>query len=105
MGTYTRINFTVSSSVDKEIKKAAKEKGLSLSEYCRQRLSENLEPEELDRVSLESRIEDLEKVTSKLAYRNLFLSRYIFHFMAFLKDEEFANIAWKAALDELKQRE
>lgn len=96
MAKYTRINFTVTSKIDNEIKQAAKDKGLSISEYCRQKISENIEAEELNPVTIENRIEQVERILADLMQVQWFLSEFIYEFMVMAKDE---NVAKRAKMN------
>ena len=102
-----RINLRLDDKIELKIKKLAKENGMSISDYCREKITgENTVniKEELNPVTIENRIEILEGKINKLAYEQLFLSRFIYHFMAFLKDKEFANASWKAAEEEFEKK-
>lgn len=105
MAAFIRVNFTVSSDMDNEIKREAKNRGLSVSDYCRQKISGSIKQEELDRVTLESRIEKLENQQEKLIETIYFQNRFLYNFAAICAgNDELAQKAWELTKSEIERR-
>jgi len=105
MPSEIRITFAVPSKMDSEIKKEAKKKGVSISEYCRQKILSTENIEEINPITLENRIEKLAEQQQKLAINILFLSRFLYHFTVGMASEEEAKKAEAAAIKELENIE
>lgn len=105
------ISIRLNDDIETKIKRKAKEKGLSLSEYCRTVLTDehSREEEQLSRPTIEAEIEKLEEAQkdfSDLQERLIntyirdskFLTMFMYHFLAeAMEDESVAKKAWEKA--------
>ena len=97
MPSQIRISFAVSAEQDKKIKALSKANGQNISEFCRDRVTGDMAFEELDKLTLENRMENLEYILEKLLKKEEFLSQFIYEFMIMAKSEEAAKISWDKA--------
>lgn len=97
------ISFRVSDEMEIELKKQSKIRGKKLTDLCKEKITYDLEQEELNKVTLENRIEKLENQLEELTFNHTFLSRFIYQFMVFAKDEKYAKNAWDMAKSEIEK--
>ena len=96
------ISFRVSDEMEKELKQQARTRGQKLTDFCKERITEDLEQEELNKVTLENRIEKLENEQRELSENVFLMSRFLYNFTVIVTDESRAAIAWEAAENELR---
>lgn len=78
MPTYSRLTINLSPSEEMQVKQIAKEKGKSVSAYCRGvLLGEQEQP--ISRASVESEIDELKKAVEKVNKNIMILSRHILY--------------------------
>lgn len=99
------ISFRVSDEMEIELKQQARIRGQKLTDFCKARVTEDLEKEELNRVTIESRIEQLGKQQRSMSINIYFQSRFLYHFAILAANNEVAANAWEAARKELKEME
>lgn len=110
------ISIRLNDDIETKIKRKAKEKGLSLSEYCRTVLTDEYsrEEEQLSRVTIEAEIEKLEeaqnqfsevqtKLLKRYMYDSKFMTSLFYYFMIAAANEETAHEAWKKAKSEMEK--
>lgn len=104
------ISIRLNDDIETKIKRKAKEKGLSLSEYCRTVLTDehSREEEQLSRPTIEAEIEKLEEAQkdfSDLQQRLVntylrdtnFMMKLVYHFIVSATSEENAKDVWDKA--------
>lgn len=97
------ISFRVSDEMEIELKQQARIKGQKLTDFCKARITEELEPEELNKVTLETRIARLENEQQELSKNMFFMTRFLYNFIVIATDENRASLAWERADKEVKE--
>ncbi len=96
------INVRIDSKIELALKKEANTLGVSLSDLVRERLTG--ERADINEITLENRIEQLEKEQLKLANILHFQTRFLYHFAVSAANNEIAKDIWNKALEETKGR-
>ena len=97
------INVRIDSKIELALKKEANILGVSLSDLVRERLTGE-RADTLNEITLENRIEQLEKEQLKLANILHFQTRFLYHFAVSAANNEIAKDIWNKALEETKGR-
>lgn len=100
------INVRIDEKIEIALKKEAIALGVSVSDLVRERISGEMKRQQINELTLENRIEQLEEQQKKLAYMLNFNSKFLYHFAAICAgDDEAAAKAWETARKELEERE
>jgi antitoxin component of RelBE/YafQ-DinJ toxin-antitoxin module len=98
------INVRIDDKMELALKKEANALGVSLSDLVREKLTGETKAKPLNQVTIESRIEQLEKQQRSMSVNIYFQSRFLYHFAILAANDEAAANAWEAAKKELKER-
>jgi hypothetical protein len=95
------INIRVDNKDELKIKLESRVEGKTISEYCRQKILD--ETQQLDGVTIENRIESLERLIRSLVEEAIFNKRFMYYFLVLAANEDKANKAYAAAEKELER--
>ena len=84
------IHFRLNAKDEMKVRQKAKEKNKNISEYCREKILGETE-EEIDRITLEARIENMEEVMAEMIQAIQINSAVTKAFMVFASDEKRAE--------------
>lgn len=99
------INVRIDDRTETALKKEAVAFGISLSDLVRERLTGEKTSKSTTEVTLENKIEQLEKQQKRLASHLYFQSRFLYQFAILAADAEKAAGAWETAKKELNKGE
>jgi hypothetical protein len=99
-----QITIRLDDKMEAKLKRDARDNNKSLAEYCREQLTGELITQPLNKVTLENRIEQLEKMQSATTDTVFFMTRLLYNFLALLKGEDFAKKTWEATEKEFEER-
>lgn len=114
MPTYSRISVAVSPAEEIQIKQQAKSKNLSMSAYCKEKIMGEQE-QPLNRVTIESEIDELRKSIDRINKNMLALSKRILQdtqmssnlvqgfFNEVIEDDQTKLTIYRAAEEETKE--
>lgn len=95
------INVRIDDKMELALKKEANILGISLSDLVRERLTGETKSKPLNEVTLESRMDRLEREQKELSENVFLMTRFLYNFTVIATDANRALMAWEAAVKEL----